>query len=88
MHSQVIQLYMYLFFSISYLFTSLGFFFSFAGQKLLVGLVPCCLFLLYCQCFAYTVNYSLARLSRIYNEERTVSSINQAGNIGYPHAKG
>ena len=35
MHSQVIQLYMYLFFSISYLFTSLGFFFfSFAGQKL------------------------------------------------------
>ena len=54
MHSQVIQLYMYLFFSISYLFTSLGFFFSFAGQKLLVGLVPCCLFLLYCQCFAYS----------------------------------
>ena len=35
MHSKVIQLYMYLFFSISYLFTSLGFFFfSFAGQKL------------------------------------------------------
>lgn len=69
-------------------FVFVFFFFNLLGRSFLVGLVPLCLFLLYCQCFAYTVNYSWARLSRIYNEERMVSSINQAGNIGYPHAKG
>ena len=87
MYSKVIQLYIYLFFFINYLFTSLCFF-HLRGRSFLVGLVPLCLFLFYCQCFVYTVNYSLAKLSRIYNEERTVSSIDQAGKIGYPHAKG
>ena len=37
--------------------------------------------------YAYMINWSLTRVVRIHNREKTISSINSAGKIGYPYTQ-